>query len=162
MQVKNTQILRCVEAFLAIIHKFDIWEQNREHTRNVTLSRHLLTCIHVHLCQNILNSHLSPHATSPLLQRSIIPSYTQVWSYSNCLYFFTHTTFCSFTMNMIQCSINEIAILIQYFPPITSSNILWPCCVYRTHWLTKKLLNYVFTNQYINSQRCQLIHKTRV
>jgi len=59
MQVKYTQILKCVEAFLTIIHKFYIWEQNREHTRKVTICRHFLTCIHVQLCQNLLNSHLT-------------------------------------------------------------------------------------------------------
>ena len=60
MLVKYTQILKCVEAFLAIILKFDIWEQNRKHTRKVTLCRHLLTCcIHVQLCHYLLNSHLT-------------------------------------------------------------------------------------------------------
>jgi len=74
MQVKYTQILKCVEAFLAIIHKFDIWEQNREHTRKVTLCWQLVACcIHLQLRQNLLNSHLSPLATSPLLQPSNTP-----------------------------------------------------------------------------------------
>jgi hypothetical protein len=37
MQVKYTHILKCVEAFQAIIHKFDIWEQNRTHKEGYTL-----------------------------------------------------------------------------------------------------------------------------
>lgn len=71
MQVKYTQILKCVEAFLAIIPKFDIWEQNREHTRKVTLCWHLLTCcIHVQLCQNLLSSQLT------IISRDFTPSST--------------------------------------------------------------------------------------
>jgi hypothetical protein len=139
--LKYTEILKCVELLLTIIHKFDIWEQNRKNTWEGLYSAQLLYSCSVTSLSSEKSSDNHFSWLQSLLQCSVSSSYT-VQSCSMCPLFNPQKT------NLLTRHKPAVTFCKQHWYSsaiIPCCNIFWPCCKQTKcsiPWNTWQLKNY--------------------